>query len=62
MALYFPPYRRGQSQIGYTIGCSRNRRLMDAVPSPQDRIEICKDHLLEVRNAMIAFEDKKKSK
>lgn len=63
MALYFPKYRRGQSTIGYIVGCSRNRRLIDAVPSPQERIEICRDHLIEVRDAMIAFDkEQKKSK
>lgn len=63
MALYFPKYNRGSSTIGYIVGCTRNRRLMDAVPSPQDRIEICRDHLIEIRNAMIAFDkEQKKSK
>jgi hypothetical protein len=62
MALYFPRYRRGQSSTGYVAGCASNRNLMRVIPSPQDRIEVCRDHLTEVRNAMVAFEDKNKSK
>jgi len=60
MALYFPKYNRGQSQTGYVVGCVRNKRLTEAVPSFQDRVEICRDHLREVRDAMIAFQDKPK--
>jgi hypothetical protein len=60
MAVFFPPYRRGQSTIGYIVGCSRNRNLINSVPSPQDRIEICRDHLIELQKVM--FQEQKKSK
>ncbi len=50
MANYFPNYRRGESLVGYSQRCSSGRDLMNAVPSPSVRLEMCKEHAEEVRD------------
>ena len=47
---YLPPYRRGQSVVGYVSYCSSGRRLREAVPNISDRNNICREFALHARN------------
>ena len=49
---YLPDYRRGESLVGYSARCSSGRDLMTAVPSVQARLDICKEHANQMREAM----------
>jgi hypothetical protein len=50
MADFFPTYRRGESLVGYAQRCSSSRDLVNVVPSPTARIELCREHAQEVRD------------
>jgi len=52
MADYFPRYRRGESLVGYAARCSTNRDLVNAVPSPSARIEMCREYASDMREAI----------
>jgi len=52
MADYFPKYRRNESLIGYGARCMTGRDLINAVPSPQVRLEICKQYASDMREVM----------
>ena len=49
MGLYFPSYRRGESQVGYVARCSSNQSLVRLIPSSTARAELCKDFVKESR-------------
>jgi hypothetical protein len=49
---YLPVYVRGQSLAGYIVGCSTRRKMIDAIPSIQDRRNICREHALQSRDLL----------
>lgn len=58
---YLPEYRRGESLIGYMSRCSAQRKLVSAVPSAKDRMNICRDHAEQMRVAIRQpFQENKK--
>ena len=50
---FLPEYRLGESIAGYSARCSSRMRLMRAVPSFQDRLNICREHALQSRDLMM---------
>lgn len=49
---YLPDYRRGESIVGYQTRCASGRMLQQAVPGLANRIQICKEHALQMRVAL----------
>jgi hypothetical protein len=58
---YLPDYRRGESLIGYMSRCSAQRKMVLAVPSAKDRMNICGNHAEQMRVAISQpFKEEKK--
>ena len=49
---YFPKYRRGESQVGYTQRCRAYPPLVRLVPSQAVRNLLCTDILTESRDLL----------
>jgi hypothetical protein len=49
---YLPEYKRGESLIGYMTRCAAGRKLVNAVDSAKDRMNICRDHAEQMRVAI----------
>lgn len=50
--MYLPTYTRGESTAGYVSRCSTTSDMIKNVPSNQARVNICREHVEQIRNAM----------
>jgi hypothetical protein len=49
---YLPKYNRGESLGGYIARCSTGRKMVESIPSIQDRRNICREHAQHSRDLL----------